>query len=686
MTISQKKLWQWISMALVSSALIFTGCKKEFDEPPAYMEPDITANTTIAQLKAMHTLGQVEAITQDIIIMGIVNADDRSGNYYKQISIQDSTGGITVRLDGTNLYTNYPVGRKIWIKMNGLYLGDYNGLIQIGGSLDNSGSFPNVAALASGLFDQYIVKGSPNNTVTPVTLDLGSTNNNQYQSMLVQINGAEVAVADTAKTWANATQQLSANINIRNCDNKSIIVRTSGYANFAGVNVPNGNGTLLGIYTVFGTTPQLIIRDTSDAPLNGPRCGSGPVDPVSLMSIAEVRALYSGTTTTATAGKSITGVVISDRVGNNINGRNIVLQQGTGLAGIVVRFDANHSFNLGDSVTVNVGGQELSEFNGLLQVNNVPLTNATLVATGKTITPRSTTVSDINTNFEAWESTLVKVSGVTLTPAGTWSGSSTLTGGGSTIVHYTASGATFAGDSKPTGNIDLTGILGQGGSALTKQISIRNLNDVTGGGTTPSDYMTIEQLRQLFSGTTTTVPAGKYITGVVISDTVNSNITRRNMVIQQGTGLSGITVRFTANNQFLLGDSIRLNVGGLELSEFQGTLQLNNVPNANASLIASGKTITPRNTTVSEALTNFESWESTLVKFTGVTLSPAGAQWKDSVMVNQGASAIRHYGTSYSLFANNVIPTGSVSLTGILMQGGATAQKEVSIRRPSDVQ
>ena len=281
-------------------------------------------------------------------ISGIVNADDRSGNYYKQISIQDTSGGITIRMDGNNLYTDYPVGRRVYVKLKGLFLGDYNGLIQLGGSSDAAGT--NVNPIASNLFGSYVLKGSTGNTITPRVVTV-ATLDNSLQSMLIQLDNAEFVAADTNKTYADAVNQQSANRNVRQCTGSNIIVRTSGFANFAGINVPNGNGTLLAIYTTFGSTKQLIIRDTSDVRFTGQRCGQGGgnPNPGTLMNISDVRALFTGTALNAPQGRSITGVVISDLTTRNINGRNLILQQGTGLAGITIRFDANHSFNLGDS-------------------------------------------------------------------------------------------------------------------------------------------------------------------------------------------------------------------------------------------------------------------------------------------------------------------------------------------------
>ncbi|RYF84689.1 MAG: hypothetical protein EON98_08535, partial [Chitinophagaceae bacterium] len=477
----QKRFFIALKLMLVvfAAGALLSSCKRDFDQPPSFIEPNVKANTTIKQLKAMHIIGAIEKINQDLIIGGVVVADDKSGNFYKSIAIQDETGGITVRLDGTNLFTSYPVGRKIYIKLNGLYLGDYNRLIQIGGGIDNTDpSRPELSPLASTLFNTYILKGSLNNTVTPKVVTTSELHDS-LQSMLIQINNTEFVVSDTSKTYADAVGQQSVNLNVKSCSGSSVILRTSGFANFAGVNVPNGNGTLLAVYTMFGSTKQLLIRDTSDVRFTGVRCGSGPT---TLMNISDVRALYTGTTTSIPDGKKITGVVISDRTTANLNGQNLILQQGNGLAGIYIRFDAPHTFNLGDSLDINVSGQEISEFNKTLQINGVPLGYATRISTGKTITPRVATLAQIGTNFDAWESTLVTVNNVGLTGSGTYSGNVTLNDGSGTIILFTTATATFAGQSYPANASSVTGYLTEFNT--TKEISIRNSTDVVAGAST----------------------------------------------------------------------------------------------------------------------------------------------------------------------------------------------------------
>lgn len=480
--LNRSSYWLLGMLFFMTAGLITTSCNKKFDAPPSFIEPDIQANTTIKQLKAMHTMGNIERITEDIIVGGVVVADDKSGNFYKSIAIQDATGGITVRLDGSNLFNSYPVGRKIYIRMKGLYLGDYNKLYQIGGGVDDSDpSRPELAPLASSLFDTYIVKGSTGNTVTPKVVTLDQLHDS-LQSMLIQLNGMEFIPADTSKTYADAAGKQTRNLYVKACSGNNLILRTSGYSTFAGVNVPNGNGTLLSVYTVFGTTKQLVIRDTSDVRFTGPRCGAGPTTETN---IADLRALYTGAATIIGEGKRISGFVISDRAANNQDDNNLILQQGNGLAGIMVRFAEPHTFDLGDKIEVNVSGQSLEEYNGTLQLNNVPNDFAKEVGTG-TITPREATAAEIAANFEAWESTLVKIKNVTVTggSGGNWSGTTTLTDASGAVKSFTRSAATFSGTAYPTAVVpSITGYLTQFNA--DKQLIIRTLADVEAAAPPP---------------------------------------------------------------------------------------------------------------------------------------------------------------------------------------------------------
>lgn len=54
--------------------------------------------------------------------------DESSGNIYKQLYIQDRTGAIQVRLASSS---DFKVGDSVRIALNGAYLSDYAGVIQL---------------------------------------------------------------------------------------------------------------------------------------------------------------------------------------------------------------------------------------------------------------------------------------------------------------------------------------------------------------------------------------------------------------------------------------------------------------------------------------------------------------------------------------------------------------------------
>ncbi len=72
----------------------------------------------------------------------------------------------------------------------------------------------------------------------------------KYNSQLIMLENVEFSAADTAKTWSDPHGLTTQNRSLMDCDNNVVVVRTSGYANFAGVSLPNGNGTFVAIASI----------------------------------------------------------------------------------------------------------------------------------------------------------------------------------------------------------------------------------------------------------------------------------------------------------------------------------------------------------------------------------------------------------------------------------------------------
>ena len=118
---------------------VFTGKYQEsLPQSPVVLE----RNMSILELKDLYvTCGNKPVtLTADIMIAGKVTTSDQVGNLYKTLYIQDETAGIEVKIGRNGLYNEYKLGQTLYVNCNGLTLGDYNGMVNLGYSDINSHS------------------------------------------------------------------------------------------------------------------------------------------------------------------------------------------------------------------------------------------------------------------------------------------------------------------------------------------------------------------------------------------------------------------------------------------------------------------------------------------------------------------------------------------------------------------
>ncbi len=128
-------------------------------------------------------------------------------------------------------------------------------------------------------------------------------------------------------------------------------------------------------------------------------------DAIELVTIAEVRAMFTGALAKITTPIKIEGVVISSN--NNTTARNAWVHDGT--AGLLLRFNANNTFVLGDKIEVLLKDATLQVFNGTMQIGNNDLPNdkATKVGTGALPAYKTITVAELKS--DAFEGELVEI-------------------------------------------------------------------------------------------------------------------------------------------------------------------------------------------------------------------------------------------------------------------------------------
>jgi hypothetical protein len=236
--------------------LFFTACiHRNFDEPP-FSEITKGAVLTLQDVEQIYydsvvTTMRPYKFKDDFCVYAVVTMDDKSGNIYKSAYIQDDTKGINLRLlSSGGLYK----GDSIMLNLKNLVLSDYNGMLQ----LDSVHVDNNILKIRTGV------------NIIPEKVRIGQITDS-YISKLIEIEDVQFISSDVGNIYANP--DVSENKTLENCNGNTLIVRNSGYANFASEIIPKNRGSIVGVLGKYGTTYQLYIRSIEEVKLTKPRCG-----------------------------------------------------------------------------------------------------------------------------------------------------------------------------------------------------------------------------------------------------------------------------------------------------------------------------------------------------------------------------------------------------------------------------
>ncbi len=390
-----KNLQSYIKVFFFAFAAMFlTGCVHDEN----YNTPDITAGQcaqltptlTLAQVKALYTKNSVYTFPADSkdIIEGFVSSSDETGNIYKTIYIQDKpenpTQGFTIAVDAVSTYLSYSQGSKIYIKLAGLTIGEYGGLMQLG-KLNGTETNPTeVSRIPEKLVPSTIIRScDKRETIVPkvMTLNELGTAADQYLGVLVKIKNAEFDQSVLCMQYA--PEGTSVDRRIIDPTKASIstrVVRNSGYASFASKTMPAGNGDFVGILSKYNSVYQFYIVRDSDLKMDSfPRLDgikSAPCtadNTAKTITVAEAKAHYKNSLAQITENLNITGkVTANDETGNLY--KYFYIEDASG--GIRVNINLadlylDRRFQVGRTLTINLKDLYIENVNGELQIGDL---------------------------------------------------------------------------------------------------------------------------------------------------------------------------------------------------------------------------------------------------------------------------------------------------------------------------
>jgi len=206
---------------------------------------------------------------------GYVVSSDEGGNFYKQLVIQDApenpTAAIVVQVDKNPLFTQYEFGRKVYIKLNGLSVGEDNGVIQLG-RLEGD----QLERIPSTVVVQHVLRSAEVATIVAKEVSI-SDFNDALESQYIKLNNMQfnsnLVVGNTTTFASEPNDSFDGERTLESCDTGgSVILSTSTFSDFKGLNLPANRGSIEGVltrdffddfYTIYINSPEAINFDNA---------------------------------------------------------------------------------------------------------------------------------------------------------------------------------------------------------------------------------------------------------------------------------------------------------------------------------------------------------------------------------------------------------------------------------------
>ena len=229
----------------------------------------ITINTLNSLLEQEQNANGNDVLSfteSDLFISGFVISNDKAGNIYEELVIQDlsvnPSRGVKVLINVSPLFTTFEFGRKVFVKLDGLSVGYNGGVLSLGFRDGNQ-----VVAIAESLMDQTIIRAIELAEIEPLSInisDFSAAKTNLYLRLNdVQFNRND-ALGENRKTFAAEPEdEFDGERNLESCaEGFSVILSTSTFSDFKAIEVPQGRGYLDGIltYNYFGDIFNMVLN------------------------------------------------------------------------------------------------------------------------------------------------------------------------------------------------------------------------------------------------------------------------------------------------------------------------------------------------------------------------------------------------------------------------------------------
>ena len=223
---------------------------------------------------ASRTTPSIKTYSADEAIEGYVISSDEGGNFYKKIYIQneDKTQALSVALDKSGIYTEFPIGAKVQLRLKGLTTQLNNAITEVGYEIykNPKSGRESVGSMAEAIYKTHLYDmGGERKTLASLAKEVTSietVKNDAHVGQLITLKGVHFPNEVVGKTMYDKNKDLggATNYKLTDANGKTIDFRTSSFAKFKDEKVPAGTLDVTGVLSKFNTSWQFMVSNYAD--------------------------------------------------------------------------------------------------------------------------------------------------------------------------------------------------------------------------------------------------------------------------------------------------------------------------------------------------------------------------------------------------------------------------------------
>jgi hypothetical protein len=222
------------------------------------------------------TAGKTLAIIdkdEELYIEGYVVSSDQSGNFFEELIIQNKVDdsnpdedprlGIRLDINVGSLSDTYEFGRKIYVKLSGLTIGESNGVLTIA-----KGEDQNLEQIQEFEYRKIVIRTSEVVKIVPKKITSLIDLTKADENTLIQLNDMQLNRFELGTTFAGeGIDEYDGFRVLESCESGiTIFMQTSTYADFKSLIFPIHKGDVVGVYSrdYYDDFNVIILNSTTD--------------------------------------------------------------------------------------------------------------------------------------------------------------------------------------------------------------------------------------------------------------------------------------------------------------------------------------------------------------------------------------------------------------------------------------